>query len=149
MTSTLVQAFGVLQELDIELAAVTDQKIEFRGQRLGAVQEGEHVVSTLDNHQDLKRLYCVSEILTMRAGVAKGEAHLSVDTKQQETDKLNMAFRDGYMSELAREIFWAQVRREFDLYHEAGSVGIRKGWQVVTRPTSSVNPLLKIFGLEG
>jgi hypothetical protein len=142
--SNLIQShLDILQELEIELDQLKPEQVEFRATKLEKPAKNDKPVGKLTN-ETMKRLWCLIALLGSRASHSKVQSN-NATSAQEEKDKLASGARDFRLAELAKELFWTQLRRDFDLFTE-DSVGIRADWQVVVPPEDRQDQLAKLLG---
>lgn len=141
--SEVMTGLDILEELEMELAQVSDDQVAFRATKFDKVEKGETVVGTVTN-EALKKLWCLMAILGARG--VKGKADIETATSEsEEKDKLSAAARDMCLAKIAKFLFWAQLRREFDIF-AADNIGVRSNWQVITSKDKDQHPLAGLLG---
>lgn len=111
------------------------------------VAEGEKVLVVLED-EDLRRLYSLQRVYAARVIELAASAESPLQSPEARFALRKEAGKAGIQADLVGKLFWAAIKEKYDLLG-ISSIGIRKGWNLVERPSEGpdrLEGLLRGFG---
>jgi len=137
----------ILEEISEDLAKLTNEQMEKMAPS-DAVRGGEKEIGAIvDDH--LKRLCTLMDITAEKAIACLEDARAAFFTESEDTEStIISALSVSTKHELLKDIFWYEVRRQFDIIDKP-HVGIREGYKIVLveEPILHPPPGLSIVGI--
>lgn len=139
----------VFNDIRERLATVTDAQItaiERRMERESDEDDDEETVIGVVTSKATRGLYVLSRILGAEHMLEHAKAECAEDPVIADEHDEKAVVLD-MLSDVARELFWAQAKIDLGFYEEE-NVGIRAGW-VVIKVASRPNPQMIMRGMMG
>jgi len=119
----------IFEEISKELDEITDEQME-KMRPSDAVQESEEEVGAIVD-DDLKRLHVLMDITAEKAIACLEDAKEAFCTKSEDAESvMKSALGVSKKHEMLRDIFWYEVRCQFDIIDKP-HVGIREGYKII------------------
>ena len=140
---------NALIELQVAIQNVTPGDMDWADSADRTTPDGkEEVLCTIKN-DIARRLYTVGARMRALATLEDARAHIEQDAERKHDQRVQ-AVRLRHLCDVALEIFWCQVRDEYDIWladrkPEYSGIGLRKGWVVVLIPQAA-SPFPGVFG---
>lgn len=136
----------VLTELiEHELAAVTEADIERAERNMDEPAAGEADLGLVENLQ-ARRLFALCGIFLGRRSRFASDAHFAANSEEEKRELLKESARADSFDDMARQIFWCQVKDDLSLWHlRDAAVALRRGWRVAQVKKPEMPEFLRMF----
>lgn len=148
---SVLDGLEILHHIQLRLGGVTEVHVLTFGSRMTPPEKNEKALGVVHGEQ-LKKMYCLSMLARGRADSLEQEIGIIIDPEQEAEFRVERLV-GLEIDAICRELFWAEVRREFNCYNSG--IGLRKDWMVVAQeegasgPPRAIAAFLKGFGLHG
>lgn len=123
----------VFNDIRLRLAAVTPEMLETATRRLRPSKN--EVIGSVDN-MATRALFALYGALQADSRIALAQARSGMINPEEEKDLNERAVMLDVLSDVCRELFWAQAKQDIGLY-ENENISVKQGWTLVREKSSS------------